>query len=186
MVAVALWQEGRGRTEEAVRSMAEASKRGRARTRGSKSKKTKSSGSPRSEGRKLLGPSQVHTEAMAVLLGCCGLLTLLSLMSYHPADVSLNASGSSEVHNWIGTAGGYWADFLLQVLGVGAFPFGAGLLMAGWRALLGKRIMPGFREVFGILCLIGSLGTFAHLMAAGEAHSFPPGVSSGQSLVVHC
>jgi len=96
-------------------------------------------------------------------------------MSYHPADASLNASGALEVHNWIGTAGGYWSDLLLQVLGVGAFPFGAGLLMAGWRALMRKRIIPGFRETLGILSLIASLGTFAHLMASGEAHSFPPG-----------
>ena len=54
--------------------MAEAAKRGRSRTRGNKAKKTKASDRPKE--RKLLGESQVHTEAIAVFLGCFGLLGL--------------------------------------------------------------------------------------------------------------
>ncbi len=124
---------------------------------------------------KLLGTGQMQNEAGAVVLGCVGLLTLLALASYHPGDASLNAGGGEVVRNWIGTAGGYWADILLQILGMGAFPFGAGLLIAGWRALFGKRLIPGFREAIGSILLMVSVGTFAHLVLTGQARPYPPG-----------
>ena len=110
--------------------MATTTARGRATKKRRAPKEKKEQDSP-----KLLGTGQMQNEAGAVLLGCVGLLTLLALASYHPGDASLNAGGAEVVRNWIGTAGGYWADLLLQIMGMGAFPFGAGLLIAGWRAL---------------------------------------------------
>lgn len=124
---------------------------------------------------RLLGTGQIQSEASAVVLGCVGLLTLLSLASYHPGDASLNAGGGELVRNWIGTAGGYWADLLLQMMGMGAFPFGAGLLIAGWRALTGKSLIPNFRETVGSVLLMVSVGTFAHLVLEGQARPYPPG-----------
>ncbi|MEZ4273524.1 MAG: DNA translocase FtsK 4TM domain-containing protein, partial [Myxococcota bacterium] len=75
----------------------------------------------------------IHHEALAIILACLGLLTLLSLMSYTPRDASLNASGSAKVSNWVGPVGAYWGDLLLQGLGIGAYGLGLGLLLAGWR-----------------------------------------------------
>jgi len=150
--------------------MATTTARGRAtKKRGTPNKKTEQ------ESPKLLGSGQMQNEAGAVILGCVGLLTLLALGSYHPGDASLNAGGNALVRNWIGTAGGYWADLLLQIMGMGAFPFGAGLLIAGWRSLFGKKLIPSFREAIGSLLLMVSVGTFAHLVLAGQARPYPPG-----------
>ena len=87
---------------------------------------------------------RVGQEILAVLLCCFGLLTLLALASYEPADASLNSAGSSAVvRNWIGPAGAYWSDLLLQALGVGAYALSLGALLAGWRSLIGRRVLPG-------------------------------------------
>ncbi|MBT6435707.1 MAG: DNA translocase FtsK, partial [Deltaproteobacteria bacterium] len=150
--------------------MATTTARGRATKKRQAPKRKKEQDSP-----KLLGTGQMQNEAGSVILGCVGLLTLLALASYHPGDASLNAGGGEVVRNWIGTAGGYWADLLLQIMGMGAFPFGAGLLIAGWRALFGKRLIPGVREAIGSLLLMVSVGTFAHLVLAGQARPYPPG-----------
>ncbi len=50
------------------------------------------------------------------------ILLLLSLVTYNPADPSLNTVGGGAgvhpAHNWTGLIGAYLADILLQVLGV--------------------------------------------------------------------
>lgn len=115
------------------------------------------------------------SEAAAVVLWCVGILTLLSLMSYHAGDVSLNASGASEVRNWIGPAGAYWADALLQLLGVGSYALGIGMILAGWRAFAGREIVPGPREAIGTLLLVLSVGVMAQLLLANGQRPYPPG-----------
>ena len=118
-------------------------------------------------------------EILAVGLWCVGLLTLLALISFDAQDASLNAAGSAKgpvrVSNWIGPVGAYWADFLLQSLGIGAFAFALVLLTAGVRAFGGKRITPGWREGMGSLFLVPSLGAFAHIMVGAQAATYPAG-----------
>ncbi|MEM6731840.1 MAG: DNA translocase FtsK 4TM domain-containing protein, partial [Myxococcota bacterium] len=127
---------------------------------------------PKSSGR-------VAHEVLAVLLCCGGLLTLLALVSYDPADASLNsASADARVRNWIGPAGAYWSDALLQLLGIGAYALSLGALLAGWRALVGRRVLPGFREAFGTVLLIACSGTLAELWIRGES-SYPAGGVGG-------
>ncbi len=121
-------------------------------------------------------PSQgVPHEVVAVLLGCLGLLTLLALLSFHPADASLNASGVALVHNWIGPFGAYWADLLLQAVGVSAYALGVGCLLAAWRALVGKHVWPGLREAGGLLLTVASVGALAHVLFAGVPRAYPAG-----------
>ena len=129
-------------------------------------------------------PTQVSAarEASAVVLLCSGALTVLALASYHAGDMSLNASGTSVVRNWIGPAGAYWADFMLQGIGIGAYPLGAGLIFAGCRAFAGRRIIPGLRETLGTLLLMISIGTLADLIFRGTQRSFPPGGIAGAML----
>jgi S-DNA-T family DNA segregation ATPase FtsK/SpoIIIE len=110
-----------------------------------------------------------------VALACIGILTLLALVSYTASDTSLNASGSTDVQNWIGPAGAYWADMLLQALGVGAYALGFGFLFAGWRAFRGRRILPGLREAAGTGLLVFSVGAFAHMLLAGSGRTYPAG-----------
>ncbi len=63
----------------------------------------------------------------AMLLSAAGLM-LLALASYTPSDPSFDTVGgaapalaSSLAHNWIGMAGAYFSDAMLQILGVAAF-----------------------------------------------------------------
>lgn len=120
-------------------------------------------------------PKRVPHEVVAVILGCLGVLSVLALLSYHAGDTSLNASNKSEVRNWIGPAGAYWADILLQLVGVSAYAFAVGLLLASSRALTARRVWPGWRELFGLLLTVASVGTLAHLLTRGQALSYPPG-----------
>ena len=63
-------------------------------------------------------PASPWREVAAVLAAALGVLSLLALLSYRASDVSLNASGTPEVHNLIGPVGAYWADVWLQLLGL--------------------------------------------------------------------
>ncbi|HET6346920.1 MAG TPA: DNA translocase FtsK 4TM domain-containing protein, partial [Myxococcota bacterium] len=120
-------------------------------------------------------PPSAAREASAVVLVCLGLLTLLSLVSYHASDISLNATGSAVIRNWIGPAGAYWADLLLQGVGISAYALGVGLLLAGGRAFAGRRILPGLREAVGTLLLVPALGALAQLVTARIERPYPPG-----------
>ncbi|MBC7792852.1 MAG: DNA translocase FtsK 4TM domain-containing protein [Clostridia bacterium] len=126
--------------------------------------------------------SSSHSEAVAVILGCLGVITLLSLVSYDARDTSLNASGRAQVGNWIGPGGAYWADFLLQLVGIGAYALGLGSLLAGWRALVRRRVRPGIRETLGVSLLIVSSGTLAHLILTSVHRTYPAGGVAGALL----
>ncbi len=123
--------------------------------------------------------NRTHHEVIGVLLWCTGALTLLSLLSYASSDASLNVANRGTVHNWIGPAGAFWADVLFQAMGIGAFLVGIGAVLAGWRAFAGRRVLPGLRESLGVIALMLSGGSFAHLLvtagvAAGK-FAYPPG-----------
>ncbi len=140
------------------------------------SEKKESSAKKAASGRK------THGEALAVVLACLGIITLLSLVSYDARDTSLNASGRAAVSNWIGPAGAYWADLMLQLVGIGAYALGLGCVLAGWRALVGRRVRPGARETIGVALLVVSSGTLAHLVLASVQRSYPAGGVAGALL----
>ena len=114
-------------------------------------------------------------EAVAVVLMCTGMMSILALGSFHPRDISLNASGAPEVRNLIGPAGALWADLLLQGLGFGSYALAAGMLLASWRAFFGRRVMPGLREAAGTILLVGAGGALASLLWRGGERPFPAG-----------
>lgn len=120
-------------------------------------------------------PLRAPREAQAVALLCLGILTLVSLATYDAADASLNASGSSQAHNWIGPAGAYWADLIFQVLGIGSFAVAVGLALAGCRAFVGKRILPSFREAAGMVLLMVCSGSLAHILLRSRPTPYPAG-----------
>src|SRR5437588_5334028 len=75
-------------------------------------------------------------ELIGFLLLVCATLLLLALVSYSPLDPSLNtaAAGGHSVHNWIGVVGAWFADLMLQALGISAMllPLLLGFLAARW------------------------------------------------------
>jgi S-DNA-T family DNA segregation ATPase FtsK/SpoIIIE len=69
-----------------------------------------------------------------VLLGL-GLFATLSLLSYSALDPSFNTASATQIQNWLGHAGAYTSDFLLQSFGLPAWLGVIVLLMWGWRML---------------------------------------------------
>jgi S-DNA-T family DNA segregation ATPase FtsK/SpoIIIE len=96
------------------------------------------------------------TDAYGAFFALSGSLLLLSLISYNPADPSLNTTAGDDViaiSNWMGTAGAYAADLLLQTLGVAAYLIPAALLVWGYRVL--KRLPFGRIGMKLTLMLLG-------------------------------
>ncbi|MGH9354574.1 MAG: DNA translocase FtsK 4TM domain-containing protein, partial [Terriglobia bacterium] len=134
-----------------------------------------------------------RSELLGFLLAVVALLIALSLGSYHHLDPSLDTATSlAGVRNWVGVAGSYSADALLQIFGwtafliplalfiVGGFLFlvrplhsrgakalGAVLLIVSVAALL--QMTPQVPRVFGIIQGSGVIGT---LVAAGLINVF--------------
>ncbi|HEY2989094.1 MAG TPA: DNA translocase FtsK 4TM domain-containing protein [Candidatus Binatia bacterium] len=66
--------------------------------------------------------SKLNREILAVVVLVTAVLLALSLLSYNPRDRSLSTpSGSLVTHNWGGPAGAYFADILLQALGLSCY-----------------------------------------------------------------
>jgi S-DNA-T family DNA segregation ATPase FtsK/SpoIIIE len=74
-------------------------------------------------------------EAGAVLLGLFAVALVLALLTYNPADPSLNRATEEPATNLLGTPGAISADLLIQSLGLTAFLFPVGLLAWAWKIL---------------------------------------------------
>ena len=106
-----------------------------------------------------------RAEFEGFLLSTLGLLVLLSLVSYHSLDPSLDTSASSwpAVHNWIGRAGAYLADALLQGLGWTAYVIPVVLLMVGIRRILLRPFQAPGTKAVGVVLLAASLAALFDL-----------------------
>ena len=97
-------------------------------------------------------------EAVGFLLFSLSLLLLISLVSYHPMDPSLNVSrdplSSMPVHNWAGRFGASLADLLLTLLGFPAFAFPVFFAWAGWHWVRSRAIANPGTKLTGCLFLV--------------------------------
>ena len=89
-----------------------------------------------------------------VMLVAAGLLSL-SLLTYNPADPSLNTvGGAADLHpayNWTGLVGSYAADLLLQALGVAVFLLPLMLLRISVSWMRSRSVGSSMPKVFGVL-----------------------------------
>ncbi|MDM7945867.1 MAG: DNA translocase FtsK 4TM domain-containing protein [Oceanibaculum nanhaiense] len=76
-------------------------------------------------------------EAAGLALIALAVALVLSMVSYHPEDPSLNTANTGAVHNWLGYPGALAGDLLLQTLGL------SGGLLALVIAAWGYRILAG-------------------------------------------
>ena len=156
--------------------------------------KSKEPNSRSSQHKQPLLDTRRRSELLGFLVAVAGLLVLLSLASFTPADPSLNtaAPAGAATQNWVGPVGAYTADMLFQGFGWVAYlipalllvmgarwlmvrPFaapktkavGAGLLVISMSALL--EMFPYTPAVRGLIHGSGMLGYFA---AAGLVHTF--------------
>jgi DNA segregation ATPase FtsK/SpoIIIE, S-DNA-T family len=112
------------------------------------------------------------SELTGFLLCVLGLLALLSLLSYHPFDPSLDTvPAAGEPTNWIGVWGSYAADALFQSLGWVAYLVPVTFFVTGARLLLLLPIQAPWSKGVGTVLLMGSLAglleLFPHTPAVG-------------------
>ena len=82
-------------------------------------------------------------EAALWVLGAMALIMLLALLTYDPRDPGFSHTGDGgALHNQIGAAGAWFADFAYYLCGVPAFLFPAMMMLAGW-LVFSERTNPG-------------------------------------------
>ncbi|MBV8631405.1 MAG: DNA translocase FtsK [Silvibacterium sp.] len=104
-------------------------------------------------------------EMIGLLMLVAATLLLLALVSYRPADPSLNTVGGyaagRPAHNWIGLIGAWSSDLLLQLEGTTAFCFPLLIGALGWAWLRSHPAgSPGAKLLGIVLCM-----TFAPALA---------------------
>ena len=119
-----------------------------------------------------LGPTR-HArlnEAVAFLFLIAGLFVFFGLVSYHPLDPSWNTvTGAAKPVNLTGRIGAFFADLLLQTLGLGAYAVPVLILLLGWMWIRSAPIKAQWAKVFGAGMFLASTCT-----AFGFASNWQP------------
>jgi len=79
-------------------------------------------------------------ELIGLFMLACALFVLVALVSFHESDPSLNVAADRHVLNWAGIVGAYFANPLLQMLGLASGLVVCMLAAWGWRLFASKRI----------------------------------------------
>ncbi len=130
------------------------------------------------------GPNQARklfNEIAGLVLFGLGIVFLLALISYDPADPSWNASGpQAKTHNWIGPVGALLGDTLYQTLGYAAliFPF-ALFALAWWRLIDPRPIVSGLKLLGLGLLGFALTGLLALAEGCAQGASFQNAFHSG-------
>jgi DNA segregation ATPase FtsK/SpoIIIE, S-DNA-T family len=104
---------------------------------------------------KLLSPTQ-HTrlnEVVGFLLLLAGLALLLSLVSYHAQDPSLNTASNARPLNLVGYPGAYLADIFYQCFGATAYLFPLLIFALSWKWIHSDAFEAGGVKVVGAVLL---------------------------------
>jgi DNA segregation ATPase FtsK/SpoIIIE, S-DNA-T family len=118
---------------------------------------------------RLLWGAPITVKFRGVLQALLAALLLVALISWNPADPSLNAASGAAPTNWLGLNGALFADLFMQSLGLAAWP-GAILLIAfGLAAAIGdaiqQRLKPtplkALSATGGVLALSAALSALA-------------------------
>jgi S-DNA-T family DNA segregation ATPase FtsK/SpoIIIE len=116
---------------------------------------------------KLLSPTQHRrlNEIIGFLLLSLGLVLLLSLVSYHTQDPSLDTAASSRPLNLVGYPGSYLSDLFFQTFGAAAFLFPLLSFLLSWKWIRSEELEAGGVKIFGSILLT---------LALSAAFSFVP------------
>jgi S-DNA-T family DNA segregation ATPase FtsK/SpoIIIE len=100
---------------------------------------------------KLLSPTEHRrlNEVVGFLLLSMGLVTLLSLVSYHPQDPSWNTAAGSRPLNLAGYPGAWLSDVLVQTFGAAAFLFPLLAFLLAWKWIRSEELAAGAVKIFG-------------------------------------
>ena len=117
------------------------------------------------DGARVLWGAPIAVRFRGGFLAIAATLLLASLVSWNPADPSLNVAASGAPTNWMGANGAVFADLLYQSLGIAAWPAVLLMLAFGLSAALGEVVQTRLRPtplkalaaVLGVLLLAGAL-----------------------------
>ncbi|PQZ78631.1 MULTISPECIES: DNA translocase FtsK [unclassified Brevundimonas] len=104
-----------------------------------------------------------------VLQALLATLLLVAMISWNPADPSLNAASTQGATNWLGGVGATFADLMMQSLGLAAWPAVLLLIAFGLATAIGDalqhRLQPTAFKIFcavvGVLLLSAALSALA-------------------------
>src|SRR5688572_11511648 len=106
----------------------------------------------------ILGPTRYPrlNEGIGFVYLALGIAIVLSLVSYHPPDISWNSVGAAggKPLNLIGKAGAHAADILLQLAGLGAFTVPVLLFALAWKWLRSEPIGAQLIKLIGSAALV--------------------------------
>jgi len=105
-----------------------------------------------------------------VLQALLATLLVVALISWNPADPSLNAASSAAPTNWLGANGALFADLFMQSLGLAAWPCALLLIAFGLAGAIGdaiqQRLKPtpfkALSATAGVLALSAGLSALTH------------------------
>jgi S-DNA-T family DNA segregation ATPase FtsK/SpoIIIE len=105
-----------------------------------------------------------------VLQALLATLLVVALISWNPADPSLNAASSAAPTNWLGANGALFADLFMQSLGLAAWPCALLLIAFGLAGAIGdaiqQRLKPtpfkALAATGGVLALSAGLSALTH------------------------
>jgi DNA segregation ATPase FtsK/SpoIIIE, S-DNA-T family len=96
----------------------------------------------------------MRKEIAGILLFFLVVLTLVSLLSYNPADPSIhNATSTIQIHNLFGLIGSHLAGLLIGLFGLGAFWIPVLLMLGSIHLFVRKPV----KNIYILITLIGSL-----------------------------
>jgi S-DNA-T family DNA segregation ATPase FtsK/SpoIIIE len=120
-------------------------------------------------GARILWGAPIAIKFRGVLQALLAALLLAALISWNPADPSLNAASNLAPTNWLGLNGALFADLFMQSLGMAAFPAALLLIAFGLASAIGdviqQRLKPTTLKALsaagGVLALSAALSALA-------------------------
>ena len=110
-----------------------------------------------------------------VLQALLAVLLAVALLSWNPADPSLNAASSQIPSNWLGANGALFADLAMQSLGLAAWPAALLLIAFGLAGAIGDSIQQRLKPSPGkaLAATAGALSLSAGLSALAAPAAWP-------------
>lgn len=110
-----------------------------------------------------------------VLQALLAALLVVALLSWNPADPSLNASSSAAPTNWLGANGALFADLFMQSLGLAAWPAALLLIAFGLAGAIGDAIQQRLKPtpLKALSATAGVLALSAALSAPTQPATWP-------------
>ncbi|WP_292063914.1 FtsK/SpoIIIE family DNA translocase [Brevundimonas sp. UBA7664] len=129
---------------------------------------------------RIIWGAPISVKFRGVLQALLAALLLVALISWNPADPSLNVASGAEPTNWLGLNGALFADIFMQSLGLAAWPAAILLIAFGLAAAIGdaiqQRLKPTALKALSATGGVLALSTALSALAAPAAWPLAAGL----------